>query len=167
MALSSLLLAATGTYFFGLPNNEFSTQKNCIGFLLTNYVAVQTISQVTGLFKQFFARSGRNDNDPPQPESEMKRGGDSYLWEQCITLNEQFDGAMRMIPMAVLLLLVASSNAGHNTMRSLAVTPFIPVLINPLPIPYPYGWKIRALCRVTAMILAVGASATMVKSEYF
>ena len=161
MSLSAILTAATGAYFFVLPN-EFPMQKKCLGFLFTNYVTFTALDVFISFIKEFEAGSGERRSEEMEPTSLTARIC-KYLSAMVYTGRSALVG----VPVSVLLLLVASTNVSDHTMQMLAVAPFIPLLIDPLPIPYRYHQMIKVWGGILTAIVGVGASVSMVKSEFF
>ena len=163
MSLSAILTAATGTYFFVLPN-ELPMQKQCLGFLLTNYVTYNSVSIFICFINQFQELSGRSSEE----DRKLRELSPSFWDSICNRTRGEVDDAFAIlhgVPITALLLLAASTNAADHTMQMLAVAPFIPMLIHPLPIPY--HRMVNVLSRVVTAIVGVGASVSMIKSEFF
>ena len=150
-------------------------QKRCLGFLLTNYVTYRAAGVFISFIRDFqFVVSYRpsEEGEARSQGLQLKGEASESFWDNiCKFLGQQKDHASANIlpgvPVTALLLLVASTNAADHTMQMLAVAPFIPLLIYPLPIPYPYHQIVTACSSVVTAIVGVGASVSMIKSEFF
>ena len=171
--LSSILTAATGTYFFVLPN-VFPMQKKCLGFLFTNYFVCYVICYFASVTRQFqeIYHAGSRSREEEEMARKLASRDPTYLARISIMANDMLNGgALQNFPVTVLLLLVASTNASDLTMQMLALAPFIQPLINQaclfVGMNGHRGIMISGCIRMISAIVSIGASVSMIKSEFF